>query len=184
MARATILLADNDPDFLATRGEFLKQEGYELVTAQSTAAARRELGEGQINLAIIDIRLVNDDDEKDVSGLTLAQVPAYRSIRKIILTGFPSTDAAREALRLDLGGSPPALDFIAKKEGPEAMLIAVQRVLAVSHRQPRPLLVFVLLLGAVLAGVIGIVYGDPRWLIGTAAFGILFSIFTWRLAVE
>jgi len=58
MARATILLADNDPDFLATRGEFLKQEGYELVTAQSSASARRELGEGQINLAIIDIRLV------------------------------------------------------------------------------------------------------------------------------
>jgi len=64
------------------------------------------------------------------------------------------------------------------------MLIVVKRVLTVSRRRPGLLPAFVLLFGAGLAGVIGIVYSDPRWLIGTAAFGILFTIFTWRLAVE
>lgn len=33
MPKVTILFADNDPDFLKTRSEFLEQEGYLVVTA-------------------------------------------------------------------------------------------------------------------------------------------------------
>jgi len=89
MAKATILFADNDVDFLKTRSEFLEREGYLVVPATSPTEAWRKLKTGGIDLAIVDVRLVNDDDEKDTSGLTLAKEVAH-SVPKIILTGFPS----------------------------------------------------------------------------------------------
>jgi len=131
-----VLFADNDAFFLTTRAEFLEKAGYQVWQAPSLAEAKRLLQEGHIHLAILDIRLENDDDEKDVSGLTLAKDPAYRSIPKIILTGFPSYEHVREALGPVLDGLPPALDFVSKAEGPERLIDAVTRVFA--HHNPVP----------------------------------------------
>lgn len=129
MTKATILFADNDPDFLKIRKEFLEREGYAVIPAAEPAEARRILEQWQVNLAILDIRLVNDDDEKDLSGLTLAKEKAYRTVPKIILTRFPSYEAVREALGPALEGLPPAVDFVAKQEGPEALSRAVGKAL-------------------------------------------------------
>ncbi|MGA9349745.1 MAG: TIR domain-containing protein [Anaerolineae bacterium] len=128
MAKGTILFADNDLHFLKTRAEFLEQEGYLVVPATNVTEARRKLEIGGIDLAIIDIRLEDDDDEKDTSGLVLARDVA-RSVPKIILTGFPSYEYVREALRPQLDGLSAAVDFVTKQEGPEAMLAAVERFL-------------------------------------------------------
>lgn len=183
--KATILFADNNPDFLATRQEFLEQQGYHVIPVLNTEAARSELAGRNVSLAILDIRLEDDEDEKDMSGLALAKADAYRNIPKIILTGFPSYDVVREALRQGPGGLSPALAFLEKKEGREAMLIAVKRALVASRRQWQSHLSFglLLLLGALLTGVIAIIYGDPRWLIGTVVLAILFGLSMWRLAV-
>lgn len=126
----TILFADNDPDFLETRREFLTRDGYSIISASNPAEARRHLEQGGIDLAILDIRMVNDDDDRDVSGLTLAKEPAYYAIPKIILTGFPSVQAVREALGPVLDGLPPAVDFVAKSEGPLVLAQAIQQALA------------------------------------------------------
>ncbi len=137
MAKATILFADNDPDFLKTRTEFLEKEGYQVIPAADPTEARRALErEGRIDLAILDIRLVDDNDDKDTSGLTLAK-EAARSVPKIILTGFPSVEAARGALKPQPDGLPPAVDFLDKKEGPEALLAAIRRALSV-HKEEIP----------------------------------------------
>jgi DNA-binding response OmpR family regulator len=126
----TILFADNDPSFLLTRVESLENKGYHVLKAFTLEEARRLLTEAYVHLAILDIRMVNDDDEKDVSGLTLAKEPAYRSIPKIILTGFPSVPAVKEALRPALDGLPPAVDFVAKSDGPDAMIQAAEQAFA------------------------------------------------------
>jgi DNA-binding NtrC family response regulator len=131
-ANATILFADNDPDFLATRKEFLEQEGYFVIPAQTTVEAERVLDQGNVDLAILDLRLVDDDDEKDISGLTLAKALAYRDIPKIILTGFPSHEVVRGALREGLDSLRPVVDLLAKEEGPQAMLTAVSQALSAS----------------------------------------------------
>jgi DNA-binding NtrC family response regulator len=89
--KATILFADNHTHFLNTRKEFLERAGYRVITADNLEAARRILEGGQIDLAILDIRLVDDDDEKDTSGLTLAR-ETNRFVPKIILTRFPTPD--------------------------------------------------------------------------------------------
>jgi len=171
------------------RREFLEQEGYTVAPAQTTAEARRILNEGNVVLAIVDIRLVDDDDDKDTSGLLLAKASAYRDIPKIILTGFPSHESAREALRQDLDRPAPAMDFLEKKEGPQAMIEAVDSALSVSRKLWPPLLHRLILplaalLGLVMSGILAIVFGDPRWLFGTAALGIAYAFLTWWLATE
>jgi len=134
MPKATILFTDNDPDFLKTRAEFLEEEGYLVIPAANPTEARRKLELGGIDLAIVDIRLENDDDERDTSGLTLAKKVA-RTVPKIILTGYPAYQAVREALGPAQDGLPPAVDFVAKQEGPEALLAAIRRALSASERR-------------------------------------------------
>lgn len=129
MSKVTILFADNTPEFLDTRAEFLEDAGYRVLKAYTLAQARQLLADAHIHMAILDIRLVNDDDEKDTSGLTLAKDPAYRPVPKIIITDYPTYEAVREALGLALDGLPPAVAFLAKKEGPEAMIQTVDRAL-------------------------------------------------------
>jgi DNA-binding NtrC family response regulator len=137
MNKPTILFADNDPDFLKTRTDFLEQEGYQVVPATDPTEARRLLERGGVDLAILDIRLRDDDDDKDTSGLTLAKEVA-RTIPKVILTNFPSVDAVREALKPQLSGLSPAVDFVGKQEGPEVMIASVKRSIAVHvKKQPR-----------------------------------------------
>ncbi len=130
MAKTAILFADNDPDFLNTRTEFLENAGYRVLKAYTLKQARQLLTEAHVHLAILDIRMVDDDDEKDTSGLTLARDPTYRSAPKIILTNFPTYQDVRAALGPVVDGLPPAVDFLAKREGPEAMIQAVERALA------------------------------------------------------
>ena len=127
LIESQVLFADNDPDFLNTRAEFLEAAGYHVIKALSLKVARQILSEAHIHLAILDIRLVDDDDEKDISGLTLAKDPAFRQIPKIILTGFPSVKAVRDALGPAMDGLPPAVDFIAKADGQDTMIDAVNK---------------------------------------------------------
>lgn len=125
-----ILFAENDPDFLDTRAEFLIRAGYRVVKAISLSAARRLLQTERIHLAVLDIRLVDNDDDKDISGLTLAKDEAFRHIPKILLTKYPSYEQVRVALGMATKEMPPAVDYIGKGEGPEAMIAAVEQALA------------------------------------------------------
>jgi len=206
MPKATILFADNDPDFLKTRAEFLEQEGYLVISAANPTEARRKLETGRIDLAILDIRLENDKDDHDTSGLTLAKEVA-RTVPKIILTGFPSYKYVREALAPQVDGLPAAVDFLDKQEGPEALLRAIQKALSAPRvaqavdiaarikpeeggdeiqalgdraRTQRKLW---LLMGAfaslVLAagtGIGAVISGDPRLLLGTFLLAFLMVV--------
>ncbi|HEX8091783.1 MAG TPA: DNA-binding response regulator [Blastocatellia bacterium] len=122
-----ILLVDNDVPFLKARAESLQNAGYEVLEAASVEAAERVLSENRVHLAIIDIRLVNEHDEKDISGLTLAKKADYQHIPKIILTKHPTYEAVREALSAALEGMPPAVNFLGKQERADAMIDAVEK---------------------------------------------------------
>jgi CheY-like chemotaxis protein len=125
-----ILFADNDPDFLKTRSECLEHEGYRVIPAWTPTETRELLLQGRIDLAILDIRLKNDGDEKDTSGLILAREVAL-SVPKIILTSFPTVQAVRDALGQTFNGLPAAVDFIDKDDGPKALIEAVRKALNV-----------------------------------------------------
>jgi DNA-binding response OmpR family regulator len=129
-SRASILLADNDSAFLATQKEFLEAEGYEVIAAASTTEARAILRQERIDLAVLDLRLTDDDDIEDVSGLEVARDVAFREVPKIIISSFPTYESVREALGPIIGRTQLALDFVAKQEGPEAMLKAIEMALS------------------------------------------------------
>ena len=132
MTQATILFADNDRDFLDTRSEFLEAEGYTVLKAYCLEEARDILDHRQVQLAILDIRLTDDADAGDISGLELAQEAAYNSLPKIMLTGFPNVEAVRIALRPVVNQLPPAVDYISKKgekgrSGADVLIEAVKQ---------------------------------------------------------
>lgn len=93
-----------------------------MVQASSLSAAEMYLENKNIHLAIIDIRMKDDNDEKDISGLIFAQKNAYRAIPKIILTGFTSLTYVREVMRPSSVGLPAAVDFVAKQDGQVCLL--------------------------------------------------------------
>jgi DNA-binding response OmpR family regulator len=124
-----ILFADNDPDFLETRSEFLEKAGYKIVKATSPADAERCLREIWTPVAILDIRLENDDDDKDWSGITLAKSKLCRSITKIVLTNFPSA-LMSELLAIASGNSPQiVVQVLHKQDGPEKLIQTLEKAL-------------------------------------------------------
>jgi DNA-binding NtrC family response regulator len=136
MHQIKILFADNSPDFLNTRAEFLKGEGYRLIKAYDYDEAEEKLAGGEIDLAILDMRLKDDSDEKDMSGLILAE-KFSDSIPSIILTSFPTVDAVRTALRTKPNGLQPAIDLVSKDEGPDILIASIKRSVAV-HLKKHP----------------------------------------------
>lgn len=127
MPQGTILFADNDRDFLDTRAKFLEAAGYQVLKATTPAEAERCLREVWAPLAILDLRLVDDDDEKDLSGLTLAKMDVCRPIYKIILTGYPTHELVRELLWIQNRDRRKSVDLLEKEEGQEELVEAVNQ---------------------------------------------------------
>lgn len=119
-----ILFVDNDPDFLSTRAEFLERAGYQVSKATSLADAERILRDGWAPLVILDVRMENDDDEKDISGFIFAKQEFHRAIHKIVLTNFPSY------IHQALDGISPIVDFLGKQDGPQALIAAIESAFA------------------------------------------------------
>lgn len=124
-----ILLVDNDPDFLATRAEFLERAGFDVFKAITLADAEKHLRDGWVHLAIFDIRMVDDDDEKDFSGMTLINIDFTHTITKIVLTSF-NTPLVRDLVRIAQRTQPLMLDVIEKAEGPDALVTVVKEAFA------------------------------------------------------
>jgi DNA-binding response OmpR family regulator len=126
MESKRILIADNITEYLDTCAEFFEARGYQTKKASTVADARRILEDDWLHLAILDIRLTEDDNPTDISGIILARDVA-QAVPKIILTKFQTWDAVRDALGTTLGNFPPAVDFVAKQEGLEVLLRHVEQ---------------------------------------------------------
>lgn len=126
MPKGKILFADNNKAFLATRKEVLEEEGYIVLPASSPEEVKAILEDTWLHVAIVNLRLTDDCDDRDISGLALIR-DANPVIPKIILTAYPSWEAVRKALGPVAEGLPPAVDFVAKQDGPEAMINSVER---------------------------------------------------------
>ncbi|MCB8983384.1 MAG: response regulator [Ardenticatenaceae bacterium] len=132
MSDRTILLVDNEPVYLQLAQEYLERHGYRVICAADAVTARQILLETAVDVAIIDIRLLDDTDERDREGLHLAMDTMWgRYVPKIMLTRHESVANAVEALRPLHSGQAPAVNFIMKHEGFPALLTAVEGALHV-----------------------------------------------------
>ncbi|HEY0404178.1 MAG TPA: response regulator [Pyrinomonadaceae bacterium] len=125
-----ILIADNDPYFLKSQKRFLEKEGFHVIPAGTVAEAQRIIERGGVDVAILDIRLRDDGDERDISGLSVARKCDF-SIPKIILTNHPTIETVREALSPSEDGRPIAEDLIDKGESRSvSFLDKLRRIIA------------------------------------------------------
>jgi len=132
MSKARILIVDNRRDHIAFRREELEREGYEVREAYGPEGAWKELETGLIHLAIVDIRLIDDDDEHDWSGLDWVEDvhDQYPEFPCVMLTGYPSFEAVQRARTPDDKGLPPADHFVSKHEELEELVKAVNNAIA------------------------------------------------------
>jgi predicted nucleotide-binding protein len=126
--KATIFFADNDPEFLEARKIILEQEGYRVIATSNLEEARRLFEGANPDLAILDVRMMNDDDGNDRSGILFA-TEIGRSAPKIMLTGYPSKKNVLESLKPEIRDKFSIVNFVAKNDGAATLLRAVQKEL-------------------------------------------------------
>jgi DNA-binding response OmpR family regulator len=118
-----ILLADNDELFIRGPLRTLTDRGWKVTTAASLDEASEALQNGWFHVAILDLRLKDDADNHDRSGLDLATQPRFSPVPKIIYTTFVD-GAQKEAHAL----AEPLL-LVSKQEPRSKLVEAVQTAL-------------------------------------------------------
>jgi DNA-binding response OmpR family regulator len=134
LSKKSLLLADNDPDYRHSLRALLELENWQVEDADSVKQALDKLEILLPDLMLVDLRLSNDKDDYDISGLEVAKKAVEKHISCIIITAFPSVDATRLALRRR-GDIPLADDFVPKVAGPHAILDAINIVMSNSHEK-------------------------------------------------
>lgn len=128
MAKKQILFVDNNRDFLDTLAEYINQAGYKVIKAYTAEDARIYAEQMRPDLAVVDVRLVNDDDEHDRTGVFLAET-LREACPVIMLTDHTTSEVVRLTLRPGVNERSVAVDFVDKREGPGELIQAVQRAL-------------------------------------------------------
>jgi CheY-like chemotaxis protein len=110
-------------------------DGYLVTQANTRQEARDAMKNRKIDLAIMDMRLNDDRDENDYSGLELAAERPFRHIPKIILTAYSTTYEQQRKVWEIIGGEPPAvIAFVGKSEEPDTLLQEISRAFEIWPR--------------------------------------------------
>jgi 6-phosphofructokinase 1 len=129
----TILVADNDPDYRESlAASVLEPEGFQVHQAASPEQAQQLLQKYLIHLAILDVRLENDDDPHDMSGLALCKA-IDPVVARILLTAYPpgGLDIGTYPVKTHIpcNGRTMEVYMLTKQEGPGIVLEAVKESL-------------------------------------------------------
>lgn len=122
--RWRILVVENDPSTAADHARNLGHWGYEVYTAEGVgeallADARHKIRQYRCHLMLVDMRLLDNDDPTDLSGLDL--VKELAPVPSIVVSSYGSLRTASEAV-----GRSGAIEFIGKEEGPRRLRSAIE----------------------------------------------------------
>ena len=122
-----VLLVDDDQDFVASVGEWLTVNGYEVAMAFDGASGIAKAREWKPDLIILDVMMATDTEGIEVSR-KIAESPELRTIPVLLLTGI------RKAKNLPFGLTPdenwlPVRTVLEKPVPPETLLKEIQRLL-------------------------------------------------------
>jgi len=125
-----ILVADNNQTARNNYRELLSTENFSVLTANSPQKARYILDSGKIDLALIDWRLDDNEDENDDSGLQIAR-DYGNSIPIILMTFFNQEPShVREVFLPDLDQAAPVDFFLKERDTLDDLLAIVHRILS------------------------------------------------------
>lgn len=116
---ARILIADDEPLFLRTTGQLLRQAGYECVCVGDATAALRALQSEPFDLVLSDLSMPGNLELE----LLHQQREGWPEIPLIVITGMPSLPSAIESLRLGIA------DYLLKPVRFEDLAASVRRAL-------------------------------------------------------
>jgi two-component system NtrC family response regulator len=116
---ATILIVDDEKNYLWMLGELFQGEGYDVLTCERAEAALPLLADGQVDLLVTDLRMA-EMDGMALLGRAKDLSPATSTI---IMTAFGTVERAVEAMRLG------AYDFILKPFNNADLLRAAAKAL-------------------------------------------------------
>lgn len=120
VARAHILIVDDEPSIRLFLGEELAQAGYEVTTAASGEQALAKLEEQPIDLILLDLKMQGINGLQVMTEVERQPLPPV----VILLTAHASLDSAIEAMRR--GGH----DYLLKPCRTEELLASVEKGLA------------------------------------------------------
>lgn len=127
-----ILVVDDVEDWQKTLSGLLTDEGYKVTTVGDRQAALEAIRVNEFDLAVIDIRL-DETDEDNTAGLSLAREvkSILTDLPVVIITGYQTPETIARAMRPDEMGQTLAVDFVQKTDAIELVDI-VNRTLASS----------------------------------------------------
>jgi ActR/RegA family two-component response regulator len=125
-----IFLIENKPIKIGTLRRVLEDKGYLIEVIDNYEEAKKKLNCKWAHLAIVDIRLVDDSNPDDNSGINLITKGADRAIKKVILTAYPTFEVAREVLVKYPGKIPPAVDFLYKLDPIDDMVEKIENAVS------------------------------------------------------
>ena len=109
MASKPVLIVDDEPIVRESIRDWLKDAGYQVVTAESGEEALELIEKQDFSVMILDVRLPGKTGIK-----VLKEVKALRpEIKSIIITAYPTPEFAAEAKNLG------AIDYLIKPVAPD-----------------------------------------------------------------
>jgi DNA-binding response OmpR family regulator len=132
-----IMLMDNHTHVLNNVSPLLESHGYQVLRAATLAEAENIMRTRWIHLGIFDIRMVDEDDAKDTSGMELASRPEFEHIPKVFLTSHKDEEFeyTNTILQPGVGGRKPlGLAIISKRKEPSYMVQTLGQIIA--HQLP------------------------------------------------
>jgi DNA-binding NtrC family response regulator len=115
----SLLIVDDDRHLLQSMGSWLVEQGFNIYLADSCESAFGILAEHAIDLALVDLRLGNEDGF-DILNQCRKQHP---DVTVVLMTGYGTVDTAIEAIRCG------AFDLLTKPLIDEELLMVIDRAL-------------------------------------------------------
>jgi ActR/RegA family two-component response regulator len=121
-----VLIVDNEEQIVELYQEFMDVWGYSAVIAEGVGNdlledARRKAREARCQMALVDMRLADNFDDEDTSGLSL--IKDLKPAETIIISGFGTLDLALETVK-----NRGAADFFEKSDDPDKLKTKMDKV--------------------------------------------------------
>ena len=124
-----VLIVEDETIMRESLRDWLKEEGYEVDTAESGEEALQKIGKIEFGVTVLDLRLPGKNGLEVLREAT-AQNPKFKGV---IITAYPSVETAVEAMKIG------AVDYIVKPFAPDALEKAIQEVLGPVQVEVKPI---------------------------------------------
>ncbi len=114
---AAVMVVDDDPLVLDLLAEYLREDGYSVLTANSGEEAISKMRTAQLDVALVDLKMPGMDGLETIEQMTGIDPEAVT----ILMTGFPTLDSSVRAIKLG------ASNYILKPFKLEEVNLAVKK---------------------------------------------------------